>query len=57
MDPLSTSASIITALQALGVTIKGVRKLWKLRNAPRELVLLQNEVLRFFLFAFCEQHL
>jgi hypothetical protein len=45
MDPLSTIASDIATIQATGATAKGIEKLWGLRHASRDFVILKNEVL------------
>jgi hypothetical protein len=46
MDPLSTAASILAVLSAAGATAKGLEKLWALKDAPKDLWAVMNEVSR-----------
>jgi hypothetical protein len=46
MDPISVAASILTLIAAASQTTKGLRSLYSLRHAPREIIELTNEVLK-----------
>lgn len=37
MDPLSTAASVLAVLGAAGATVRGLEKVWALKDAPKEL--------------------
>ena len=44
MDPLSTAASVFAVLSAAGATAQGLEKLLALKDAPKDLLAIMNEV-------------
>lgn len=48
MDPLSLTASILAVLGATHTTGKLIKKLWSLKNAPTEILVLANEVSKYY---------
>ena len=47
MDPLSIALGTLTLLGALGTTVKGLRRLASLRDAPTQVLQLCSEVSAF----------
>jgi hypothetical protein len=46
MDPLSVAANVVAVVEGLSMTIKLLRKIIALKNAPNEVLELMNEVQR-----------
>jgi hypothetical protein len=44
MDPLSAAASVLSVLSAAGATAKLLERLYALKDAPRDLRVVMNEV-------------
>jgi hypothetical protein len=44
MDPLSVAANVVAVVEGLSMTIKLIRKIAALTNAPNEMLELMNEV-------------
>jgi hypothetical protein len=47
MDPLSVAANVVAAVEGLSMTIRMLRKIVALKNAPNEVLELTNEVCAF----------
>jgi len=57
MDPLSITAGVLALLGAARKTFQGLEKLLALKDAPRELVVIVNEVSRSSSVTHCSWHL